>query len=401
MIGRVKGWNNPRKLRRFTMTEPEKAKMLEEFSTKQLNDTRYASRLAAQYAGLLYGGTVDADGTKRVQTCSGPITACLRNEWELNRILNPNAPGKSRDDHRHHAVDAVAIAMCSQGTVQRLSEAASKAMAAGRRRFGVLEQPWVGFREQVAEKVLATAVSLKPEYKLQGAMHDQTLYGRPKKGGDGKSYVHVRKPVTGAKPEEIVDRRVREAVIAKIAEVGSAKKLEGNWPVLVQKGGKAIPIRRVRVRMVGTPTGLSGGARERWVLPNSTHHVEIVRNESGRKVKFDHYAVTTMEALRRKREGEAIIRRDFGERETLVCTLRAGDILEARKEGGELGLWLVRTVKSSGQMVLNDLSDARKKADISADGTLGLWAPTVNTVFGTGARKVMVSHLGEVLASHD
>jgi CRISPR-associated endonuclease Csn1 len=401
MIGRVKGWNNPRKLRRFTMTEPEKAKLLEEFSTKQLNDTRYASRLAAQYAGLLYGGTVDADETKRVYTCSGLITAYLRNEWDLNRILNPNAPGKSRDDHRHHAVDAVAIAMCSQGTVQRLSEAASKAMAAGRRRFGVLEQPWVGFREQVAEKVLATVVSLKPEYKLQGAMHDQTLYGRPKKGGDGKSYVHVRKPVTGAKPEEIVDRRVRDAVIAKIAEVGSAKKLEGNWPVLMQKGGKAIPIRRVRVRMKAATTEVSHGAKKRWVLEKSIHHVEVVRNESGKRVKFDDHPVTTKDVLERKKDGKAIVRREFGERETFICTLRKGDVMEARKEGRPVQLWLVRNVDAAGQMEANLISDSRTKKEIIADKENGLWKPTVNAAFCNDARKVTVSHLGEILASHD
>ena len=89
-----------------------------------------AVTLAALFAGMLYGGTVDEAGTKRVQTCSGPITAYLRGEWDLNRILNPNAPGKSRDDHRHHAVDAVAIAMCSQSMVQRLSAAASAALSA-------------------------------------------------------------------------------------------------------------------------------------------------------------------------------------------------------------------------------------------------------------------------------
>lgn len=401
MVARVKGWENPRKLRRFTINETEKAKLLEEFSTKQLNDTRYASRLAAQFAGMLYGGTIDEAGTKRVQTCSGPVTAYLRGEWDLNRILNPNAPVKSRDDHRHHAVDAVAIAMCSQGMVQRLSAAASAAMSVGRRRFGVLEQPWLGFRDQVAEKVWATVVSLKPEYKLQGAMHDETLYGRPRKDAKGKTFVHVRKPVTGAKPEEIVDSRVREAVLAKVAEVGSAKKLEGNWPVLVQKGGRQVPIKRVRVRTAATPERLSKGAKERWVLPNSTHHVEVVRNESGKKVKFDHYPVTTIEALRRKKDGSDVVRRDFGERETLICTLRAGDVLEASKDGGAARLWLVRTVKSSGQMELNLLADARVKKDIMADREIGLWSPTVNTVFLAGARKVTVSHLGEVLVSRD
>jgi hypothetical protein len=147
---------------------------------------------------------------------------------------------------------------------------------------------------------------------------------------------------------------------------------------------------------------LSKGAKERWVLPNSTHHVEVVRNESGKKVKFDHYPVTTIEALRRKKDGSDVVRRDFGERETLICTLRAGDVLEASKDGGAARLWLVRTVKSSGQMELNLLADARVKRDIMADdGSTGLWYLGVNAAFSAGARKVMVSHLGEVLVSRD
>ena len=61
----------------------------------------------------------------------------------------------------------------------------------------------------------------------------------------------------------------------------------------------------------------------------------------------------------------------------------------------------MRTVKTSGQMELNLLADARVKKDIMADREIGLWSPTVNTVFLAGARKVTVSHLGEVLVSRD
>jgi CRISPR-associated endonuclease Csn1 len=400
MVARVKRWSNPRKVRRFTINETEKATLLEEFSTRQLNDTRYASRLAAQYAGMLYGGVVDEAGTKRVQTCSGPVTAYLRNEWDLNRILNAE-PVKSRNDHRHHAVDAIAIAMCSQGMVQHLSAAAANAMARGRRRFGVLEQPWSGFREQASEKIMATLVSLKPEYKLQGAMHDETLYSRPRIDDNGKSFVHVRKPVTAVKPEDIVDQRVREAVLAKLQEVGSAKKFEHNWPTLIQRGGRKVPIKRVRIRTAATPERLSAGQKERWVLPNSTHHVEVVRNESGRRVKYDHYPVTTIEALRRQKSRLPVVRKDFDERQTFLCTLRAGDILEVSKDGAAARLWLVRTVMSSGQMALNQLHDSRIKKEIAADKEAGLWCPTVNAAFSAGARKVTVSHLGEVIASRD
>jgi hypothetical protein len=118
-------------------------------------------------------------------------------------------------------------------------------------------------------------------------------------------------------------------------------------------------------------------------------------------LRFDHYPVTTIEALRRKKEGAEVVRRDFGERSALICTLRAGDVLEASKDGRSAQLWLVRTVKSSGQMVLHLLADARAKSEIENDEATGLWYLNVNTGFSAGARKVAVSHLGEVLVSRD
>ncbi len=96
------------------------------FTRRQLQDTQYASRLAAEYLGLLYGGVIDEHRTRRVQTPSGGVTAILREEWGLNGIVPslPDSPaadqsqrracrGRSplRTDHRHHAVDAVMIAL--------------------------------------------------------------------------------------------------------------------------------------------------------------------------------------------------------------------------------------------------------------------------------------------------
>jgi len=51
MLERVKRFRNPAKLRRFQMTpeETEADKLLNDFTERQLNDTRYASKLAAKY----------------------------------------------------------------------------------------------------------------------------------------------------------------------------------------------------------------------------------------------------------------------------------------------------------------------------------------------------------------
>jgi hypothetical protein len=44
-------------------------------------------------------------------------------------------------------------------------------------------------------------------------------------------------------------------------------------------------------------------------------------------------------------------------------------------------------------------NDARLKKEITAGGML--WSPTVNTLFSQGARKVQVTHLGEVVPAND
>ena len=403
MVERAKKFGNRAKLRRFTMLEQDAAKLLEEFSSRQLNDTRYASRLAAQYLGLLYGGAVDGEGRRRVFTCAGEMTAILRREWELNGILGEGPEKKSRDDHRHHAVDAVTVAMCSQERMAELSRLAGVAGSEGKRLFGrMVQEPWTGFKEAVKATIEKVVVSPRPEYKLQGQMHDETFYSPLKRGPDGKTYIHKRVAVEDADPLQIVDARVREAVQAKLAAGATKKTLAGDPPVLVTKAGKEIPIRRVRIRVGrnAPPDALGEGRGTRNVLADALHHTAIVRNEEGKKVKFDHYPVKTLEAMRRKRAGQPVVQREYGERCTLICTLRPGDVIEAAKTpDGPRELWRVRTVKSSGQLEVHALRDARTKKDIQTGG--GMWGPTVNTLFSNGARKVRITHLGEVIPAND
>jgi hypothetical protein len=56
-------------------------------------------------------------------------------------------------------------------------------------------------------------------------------------------------------------------------------------------------------------------------------------------------------------------------------------------------------VRQSAQLDLTPSLDARKKEGIQAAGLL--WKPTVNSLFQSGARKVLVTHLGEVIAAND
>ncbi len=98
---RVQKIKNQAKRSRLLIQETRLDELLEKFSSNQLNDTRYASRLAAEYVGRLYGGVVDSAGTRRVFTSAGQITAQLRGYWNCNSILslllmNPSRPRNER-----------------------------------------------------------------------------------------------------------------------------------------------------------------------------------------------------------------------------------------------------------------------------------------------------------------
>ncbi|MGH9679833.1 MAG: type II CRISPR RNA-guided endonuclease Cas9, partial [Candidatus Acidiferrales bacterium] len=162
ILGRVKSFSSDfakEKLRRFQLTTSQVEEAMNDFTSRQLNDTRYATKLAASYLGLLYGGIDDAAGKRRIQATAGQITAFLRSEWKLNVILqdgaskNGGAALKSRDDHRHHAVDAVVAALTDNGTIQALSRAAERAPQERRRRFGAMEGPWPGFVDSVRAQI--------------------------------------------------------------------------------------------------------------------------------------------------------------------------------------------------------------------------------------------------------
>jgi CRISPR-associated endonuclease Csn1 len=419
MLSVVKGFDarfdSGPKLRRFTLEAGDPDSLLAEFTQRQLQDTRYASKLACQYLGTLYGGTTDATGTQRVFACAGQVTAKLRRAWDLNLILSPDKPEKSRDDHRHHAVDALTVAMSSSRIIRDLATAAGEADRLYRRKI-ILPVPWIGFAGQAREKVEAIVPSHRPLRKLSGALHEETLYSPPRKTQVGtdkkgrpveKQFVHYRVPVTSLKTaadfESIVDPVVREAVRKKAEALGAGgDRFLGNWPVLVTRDGREIPIRRVRRRKVQSVVPIGKGARERFVIPGANHHSVIFAEigSSGEITRYLHETVTLLEAVERKRLGAPVVHKEIGPAYRFVCTLSEGDLIEARRPADPSArIWKVRSVRESGQFSLTPALDARPKNEIEKSGQV--WSPAVNPLFCAGARKVIVSALGEVIAAND
>lgn len=64
---------------------------------RQLNDTRYLSKIAKKYLGAICP-------SNKIFVSTGSMTATLRHNLGLNNIFSEN--GTKREDHRHHAIDA-------------------------------------------------------------------------------------------------------------------------------------------------------------------------------------------------------------------------------------------------------------------------------------------------------
>lgn len=194
IIGRVKTFKCDKgmkqaKPQRFLM---ESSADGDDFVSSQLNDTRYVSKIAMDYLGLLYGGVIDENGKRRIQAGRGGITAHLRNALKLNSILGDGGT-KERTDHRHHAIDAIAIALTDHQIFKILSEASKRALTDRRRLFGNVVEPWEGFLENVRQSINELIVSHRVSHRIRGALHEETIYSKPIKASDGKEYVHVRK----------------------------------------------------------------------------------------------------------------------------------------------------------------------------------------------------------------
>jgi len=426
ILNRVKGFaGEPNtvaaKLKRFMLNNEELQVYLEDFSNRQLNDTAYATRLAKRYLGLLYGGEIDQQGRRRVFARSGRATSDFRALWKLNGILNdgPSSGGgkfeKSRGDHRHHAVDAVVIGLANDSMIQRLSRAAQVAPQLHRRLFGPLEGPWPNFVFTVREEIARITTSHRPNRKVSGALHEETIYSRglPVPGatkGD-KPAPRVRKPlerITKQEADDIADPVVQAMVQKKLAELGGDPKkfsVPENLPYFETADGRRIPIKSVRV-VKKTPTfPLGKGRRQRFVTSESNHHLEIFAelDEFGEEVEWDGVVVPLAEAHKRLRAKAPVVQRNFGAHRRFKFSLVGGDVVQCDDGKGGRRLLTVRSMSieggRTGRVGLVPVNDARQKKDLLASGHYFRFP--LEKLRKLHACKITISPLGELGSAND
>lgn len=332
------------------------------FTNRQLVDSAFIATAARDYLGLLFGG--GQIGMNAVQPIASRASTMIRRSLGIglgNLLRGEDDTGpKPRDDHRHHAVDALAAALAIPAAIQSLSRWWQA------REFSLqrpeMPMPWSGFHAAAREAVAAIVVSHKVQAKLSGPLHEDTRLGDTgETQGDARLYVK-RKPVSALTDREITQIRdggVRAAIEATVAASGGdakAKKtaLAGEIRLPKADGTPGPLIRRVRLCIP-----LKSGVMR--VHPTKNIHAEQGRSTNdhialyrdGETVRF--LIATRREALDRVRRGESAILPTHPDGGDLAMALRPGDVLH-RAINGRSEYRLIRKFLASGSIFFKPLT---------------------------------------------
>jgi len=323
----------------------------DDFSSRQLNDTRYISKEAKNYLTQI---------CKKVTVAPGQMTATLRHLWGLNYILNKEDGGKTREDHSHHAIDALVMANSKVNYLQELSRRNRYIPNYDLKDFPM---PWEGFNADAEKAVENILVSHKRLNKIvtirshttekngkvyknvgvaaRGQLHKETVFGKRKAPDCNEKHYHIRKPIesltTQKQIDKVVDATIRGLILKRIQVLGGfiKGKLPDNTFFIVDengvkqpqiflpnKNGNPVPVLKVRLKeTIGGAEKLKENVNQ-WVNPRNNHHVLIYKDE---KENLKEDVVTFWTVVERKRQQQPVYQLP-GNGKEIVTTLHINEM---------------------------------------------------------------------------
>ena len=278
VLERIKNLPGPKR-QRFAPNAMEAFLRDRDFIARQLTDTAYISRAASRYMRSL-------KGVERIVTSPGRLTAALRGKWGLNGMPGDDNR-KNRTDHRHHAVDALVVALIDASVLQ----GAARLSAKGADQIWRLRVPELDpvIEAAARERVARILVAHKPNHGLAGKMFKETAYGlvaEEKRDPDFPQHNLVtRKPIAGLTKKQaltIRDRCLREAVARHIAD-HPTKKLDS----VLADFGEQHGVRSVRILVKDTSAHVIKTAPYKAYLPDSNAFCDIWRVPKGKPGKWE------------------------------------------------------------------------------------------------------------------
>ena len=294
-------------------------------------------------------------------------------------------PIKNREDHRHHAIDALVIALTKESFFQRLSK--QNASSENKKRGNEHEiehldfpEPWNGFHGDAKKVINSILISHKQNKNIltkitkkitkngqtfnsvgmavRGQLHKENLYGK-RTPPNGENGYHIRKSIESLKTdkqiEKIVDTKIKEIIIkARRAEVPLYKEIDRlsrqlKSPknteeeeieikekiedlhikikllyTLPNKNGEPVPIKKVRVsEEMGNAQQLKSSIKQ-YVNPRNNHHALVFVDENG-SYNFNIESFWNVTKRCNKREDVYQIPKKYNSA-TLVETLERNDM---------------------------------------------------------------------------
>lgn len=386
------------------------------FLARHLTDTQYLSRLAREYLSALYPDT--GAGSGRVWASPGRLTEMLRRHWQLNHHLaDHNLSGgasqpKNRRDHRHHAIDAIVVAVTDRSMLQRIArEAGQHGHEAADRIAASIPDPWDGFSDDVANAVRAITVSHRPDvgsvakYGLKGRgatagrLHNETAYGLTgHKDARGLDIVVTRKPLSSFKKpgdlEAIRDSDLRQKLKDWTAgKEGSAFEQAMRTFGHREMGPRFYPgIRRIRVIEPLSVIAIRDrqGRTYKAYKGDSNYRFDVWELKTG---KWKDEVVSMFEAHQPDRVSPIRAENPTARK---VLSLQQSDVVAIEREGERE---LMRVVKfSSGSLVLAPPQEAGslKARDADKEDPFRYVYGSPTSLQRWKARQVRIDELGRV-----
>ncbi|MDD2386996.1 MAG: HNH endonuclease domain-containing protein [Bacteroidales bacterium] len=218
-------------------------------------------------------------------------------------------PKKNRDDHRHHAIDAIVIALTEQGYLQRLSTYNAQLKDKIRGKLDSTENfplPWKGFDIDVKNSIDCILVSHKKQnktlsknrkgYCVRGQLHKENVFGKRQAPNQVEGF-HRRDKITELQNNKhiakVVDDTIRKLILEHLRDNCNVNILDpkgfnvpkdafyknGEWQLfLPNKRGDKVPIKKVRIKeMIGNAAQLKSNINQ-YVNPRNNHHVMIYKD---------------------------------------------------------------------------------------------------------------------------
>ncbi len=159
----------------------------QEFTNRALTETSYISRLILKHVKQLGVDVVPS---------RGQLTGLLRSSWQLGEVIpiadeqkekikawqeksvkkNP----KPRFDHRHHALDAVLVALTDRSTLQLLTGHLKRVESRNEKREDIPKPlPWLSIATDLMALMERTLVVHAPTRGISGSLHKETAQKPP------------------------------------------------------------------------------------------------------------------------------------------------------------------------------------------------------------------------------